>query len=118
MAKIILDWPDSIPQTQFSRDFLQGMLNRVAVGYYNYGDAKKSWQSGNGFDWIKSLRLRLAKYRSSHNTENLIDCANYAMLEFMYPNDRKAFFKATDKTGSPGAHLLDGRIVKGKEEIG
>ncbi len=115
--KITLNWPDSIPQTQFSKDFLQGMLNRVAVGYHNYGDAKKSWQSGHGFNWIKSLRLRLTKYRESHNTENLIDIANYAMLEFLYPNDQKAFFKATDKSGSPGAVLVSGRVVQGKEDL-
>jgi len=111
--KIELDWPKSIPQTQFSKEFLQGMLNRVAFGYHNYGPAKR----GCGYNWLKSLRMRLKHYRETHNTENLIDTANYAMLEFLYPNDSKAFFKATDKSGSPGAALLNGRVVKGKEDL-
>lgn len=115
--KITLNWPDSIPQTQFSKEFLQGMLNRVAVGYYNYGDAAKSYKAGGVFNWLASLRMRLTKYRETNNTENMIDIANYAMLEFMYPNNKKAFFKATDKSGSPGAKLLNGRIVSGKEDI-
>lgn len=110
--KIELNWPSSIPQTQFSKDFLQGMLNRVAVGYHNYGPAKKG-----GYNWMKSLRMRLTHYRETHNTENLIDAANYAMLEFTYPNDRKAYFKPTDKSGSPGAALISGRVVKGKDEL-
>jgi len=89
------------------------MLNRVAVGFFNYGPAKRDFS----YNWIKTLRLRLKHYRETHNTENLIDVANYAMLEFLYPIDRRAFFEATDKSGSPGAILTSGRVVHGKDEL-
>ncbi len=112
--KITLDWPGSIPETQFNREFLQGMLNRVAMSYHSYGDVRKNKGRVN---WIASLRMRLTKYRETHNTEYLIDAANYAMLEFMLPNDSKAFFKATDRDGSPGSKLTSGGIAHNKEDI-
>jgi hypothetical protein len=114
IKKIKLNWPDSIPETQFNRKFLQGMLNRVAMGYHTYGDSRKNKAKVN---WLASIRMRLTKYRETHNTEYLIDAANYAMLEFMFPNNQKAFFKATDRDGSPGAKLLTGKVVHTKEEI-
>lgn len=110
--KIELQWPDSIPPGQFSQEFLQGMLNRLAVGYYNYGPVRRGT-----YDWIASLILRLNRYQESHNSENLIDAANYAMLEFLYPLDPHSHFWATDKRGSPGAVTVDGRTVKGKDEL-
>jgi hypothetical protein len=113
-GEVVLTWPESIPRSQFNRDFLQGMLNRVAMSYHTYGDSKNNRGKVN---WLASLRMRLAKYRKTHNTEYLIDAANYAMLEFMYPNDRRAFFKATDSSGSPGAKLLTGDVAHTKEEI-
>jgi hypothetical protein len=112
--EVVFTWPESVPRTQFNRDFLQGMLNRVAMSYHIYGDIKNNRGKVN---WIASLRMRLTKYRETHNTEYLIDAANYAMLEFMYPNDQRAFFKATDSSGSPGSKLITGGIAKNKEEI-
>lgn len=47
-------------------------------------------------DAIKSLEKRLDKYKETGNTEFLADIANFAMIEFMYPQHLKAFYKSTD----------------------
>jgi hypothetical protein len=95
--KITLDWPDKTPIDQFSQKFLQGMLNRVAVGYRRYGDVHTSMTK----DGKKRAASSLAHYRRSHNTEFLIDVANYAMIEFMRPFDLKAHYVPSDSDPSP-----------------
>jgi hypothetical protein len=95
--KITLDWPDKTPLNQFSQKFLQGMLNRVAVGYRRYGDLHSSTVK----DGKKRVASSLAHYERSHNTEFLIDVANYAMIEFMCPFDPKAHYAPSDSDPSP-----------------
>lgn len=95
--KITLDWPDKTPIDQFSQKFIQGMLNRVAVGYHRYGDMHASTVK----DGKKRVASSLAHYKSSHNTEFLIDVANYAMIEFMRPFDPKAHYTLSDSDPSP-----------------
>ncbi len=75
------------------------MRNRVAVSFHKYGPVARA--VANGADFVKALETRLAKYRETGNTEWLMDVANYAMFEFMYPSHRKAHFRATGDE-SPG----------------
>ena len=114
MATVKLKWPDSIPRTQFNEQFLQGMLDRMAFGYHNYGPVQRSFPEH--YNAIKSLRQRLKKYRETGNTEWLMDVGNYAMIEFAHPRHKKAHFRPTEKKESPGATLNDGRVAKGKED--
>lgn len=79
----------NLPQTEFSKPFMQGMLNRLAVGYHRYGPAKENASIN---DFIKSIDVRIAKYLETGNTEYLIDVANYAMLEFVAPSHPNAHF--------------------------
>jgi hypothetical protein len=95
--KIILNWPDKTPIDQFSKAFLQGMLNRLAVGYRRFGNV----HAAEVKDGKKRVASSLAHYRSSHNTEFLIDVANYAMIEFMRPFDSKAHYSPSDSDPSP-----------------
>lgn len=67
----------------------------VEVSYHKYGPAKKNFAEGR-VDAIDSLRKKLLAYERTGNTEYLVDVANYAMFEFMYPLNPKAHFKATD----------------------
>lgn len=107
--------PKSIPDTQVSQKFIQGMIDRMAFGFHNYGPIVVNFP--NNYNAMKSMRQRIQKYRKTHNTEWLIDAANYLMIEFMLPKDKKAFFESTSKRESPGAILNDGRISKGKEDF-
>ena len=86
--------------TEFSEKFVDGMKNRMEVSYYKYGPIKEAYP--HKVDAIKSLELRLKKYKEDGNLEHLMDIANYAMIEFMLPAHPQAKFYATDDGGSPG----------------
>jgi len=112
--EIKLRWPKSVPVDQISVEFIQGMLDRMAMGFYSYGHVMRQACPP---DAIACDRLRLKAYRKTHNTESLIDRANFNMMEFMRPKDPKAFFASTSRKETPGAILMDKRRVKGKEEF-
>lgn len=107
------------PDTEFSTTFAQGMANRMAVSYHKYGLVAEAYPVK--VDAIESLKTRLKLYMEGGevkgvtiqpgNTEYLMDVANFAMIEFMYPKHPKAFFKATDSSGSPGRNWNDGELT-------
>ena len=89
----------TILKTEFSEDFIQKMKNRMITSYYKYGPLEQNVATVNE---IRSLRERLELYETTGNTEWLVDVANFAMIEFMYPKHKDAHFKATDSKESPG----------------
>lgn len=105
-----MDLRESCPATEFSQQFLQGMLDRMAVSYHKYGKV------ADGFPLkvraIESLTQRLRSYAKTGNTEYLIDAANFAMIEFMHPVHEEAHFTSTDDSGSPGRISAGGRPDK------
>jgi len=110
--KIELDWPDSVPLDHIEVSFLQGMLNRMAFGFHNYGHSRRTHHTFSG---LENAKLRLAKYEESKNSEFLMDAANYCMIEFFRPSMADTFFRPTTKDESPG-DIVDGRMVRGKED--
>lgn len=129
--KIKFNWPDSVPEDQIDIPFIQGMLDRMAVGFHNYGHMRRYENVSNS---LKNVIIRLAKYAGMNNiqeivkelsvridlpptgnTEFLMDAANYAMMEFVKPGFDFAYFEPTTKEDSPGA-IVDGKHVKGKED--
>ncbi len=107
------------PESEFSTTFTQGMANRMAVSYHKYGLVAEAYPKK--VDAIESLKTRLKLYMEggevkgvriqAGNTEYLMDVANFAMIEFMHPKHPKAFFKATDASGSPGRNWNDGELT-------
>lgn len=107
------------PGTEFSEFFAQGMANRMAVSFFKYGAVAEAYPAR--VDAIKSLQQRLDLYVNGGevkgktiepgNTEYLMDVANFAMIEFMYPKHPQAFFKATDSDGSPGRTWNNGSVT-------
>ena len=75
--------------------------NRVEVSFHKYGPAKINF-GDKLVDAIKSHDLCIEKYEETGNTEYLLDAANYLMFEFMYPQKKGAYFKATDNNESAG----------------
>ncbi len=108
MPKIKLDYPDSVPLDQIDIPFLQGMIARMAQGYFKYGHMRRQ---NNRPDNIKCLQMRLDEYCKTHNTEFLMDAANYAMMEFCFPVFSDAYFRVTSENESPGA-IVDNRHIK------
>jgi hypothetical protein len=106
------------PDTEYSEQFLQGMVDRMAVSYHKYGPVAEGYP--NRVDAIESLKLRLDKYIETRNTEFLIDAANFCMIEFMHPRLPGAHFEPTDSNASPGRITTSGnvnRIDKNKRLI-
>jgi hypothetical protein len=115
-----IEFPPNVPTSEFSREFAQGMANRMAVSYCKYGAVAEAYPSR--VDAIGSLLRRLAEYlgeegfrdavqaaikavasdKSVGNTEWLMDVGNFAMIEFMHPKHATAHFRATDSKESPG----------------
>lgn len=104
-------------ETEFSEPFVQGMRDRMVVSYYKYGPLTNAYPEK--VSAVASLTDRLRKYAETKNTEYLIDAANFAMIEFMYPAIEGAFFEGTDADGSPGRRVRSGLVDKrSNDEVG
>lgn len=106
---VTLKWSLAVPDSEFSFPFVQGMCDRMGVSYFVYGKVANSFPAT--LDALACLAQRLEKYRETHNTEYLIDAANFAMIEFMHPSFRDAHFTPTDRSGSPGRKKKSGTIT-------
>lgn len=74
--------------------------NRVDVSYHKYGPAAKNFGEGR-VDALETAQLCLDAFRKDHNTEHLLDAANYLMFRFRYPLPGE-YFKSTGSEGSVG----------------
>lgn len=88
-----------MPENQLDRKFLQGMVNRLAVGFHRYGPLDPTRA-----DWVKTLELRLEAYKDSGNIDFLMDIANFAMFEWRFPQRLNAH--SNPNAISPG--IIDG----------
>ena len=93
-------WAESVPSSEFSPEFVQGMADRMQVSFCKYGKVADAYPAR--VDAIGSLMQRLEKYMDTGNTEWLMDVGNFAMIEFMHPRHPDAHFTATDSKESPG----------------
>ena len=91
---------EEILKTCYSESFVNKMKNALEMSYYKYGEAKLTYpELAQAY---KCVRERLELYEKTHNTEYLVDVANFAMLEFMFPAFKDASYKPTDSDKSPG----------------
>ncbi len=81
---------EKVLETEFSEPFVQGMRERMVVSFYKYGHVGEAYP--HKVNAVTSLTDRLRKYAETKNTEYLIDAANFAMIEFMFPSVEGAFF--------------------------
>ena len=86
--------------SDYSVEFDRLRKNRVEVSTYKYGPSRKNFGEGR-VDALKTAELCLEAFKRDHNTEHLVDAANYLMFRFMYPLPGE-YFKATDDSGSVG----------------
>lgn len=91
---------NELETTDWSERFEQLRKNRVAVSFFKYGPARKNFGEGR-VDAIKTAELCLEAFKKDHNTEHLVDAANYLMFRFMYPMPGEEF-RATDSSESVG----------------
>lgn len=86
--------------TDYSEQFDKERKYRVEVSYHKYGSARKNFGEGR-VDAIATAERCLDAFKKDHNTEHLVDAANYLMFRFMYPMPGE-FFKPTDSSDSVG----------------
>jgi hypothetical protein len=79
---------------------LQMMANRMAFSEQKYGSLESNYPHPKVA--YNNIEVRLRMYRETGNTENLLDAANFAVIEHLHPAHPKAHFLATDSDGSPG----------------
>lgn len=77
-------------QSEYSMEFDKLRKNRVSVSYHKYGPAAKNFGEGR-VDALKTAELCLDAFRRDHNTEHLVDAANYLMFRFMFPLPGESF---------------------------
>lgn len=92
---------EAILKTEYSTEFDELRKNRMVMSHYKYGFIKENAQK-RSVEYIPTLEKRLQAYKDTGNTEFLADIANFAMIEYMYPQHENAHFKATDSSESPG----------------
>lgn len=85
---------------EYSQEFDEGRKRRVEVSYYKYGPARDNFGSGR-VDAIATAELCLEAFKKDHNTEHLMDAANYLMFRYMYPLPGESF-RATGSSESVG----------------
>lgn len=85
---------------EYSDEFDKLRRNRVEVSFYKYGPARANFGGGR-VDALKTAERCIEAFKKDHNTEHLVDAANYLMFRYMYPYDGE-YFKATDSSRSVG----------------
>ena len=86
--------------TDYSEQFDKERKYRVEVSRYKYGSARDNFASGR-VDALATAERCIEAFKKDHNTEHLIDAANYLMFRYMYPMPGE-YFQATDSSGSVG----------------
>lgn len=83
---------------EYSEQFDKERKARVLVSFYKYGPARDNFASGR-VDAIATAEKCIAAFKKDHNTEHLVDAANYLMFRYMYPMPGEGF-RATDSDES------------------
>ncbi len=76
--------------SDYSLEFDKLRQSRVEVSFFKYGPARKNFGEGR-VDALKTAELCLDAFKKDHNTEHLVDAANYLMFRFMYPMPGEEF---------------------------
>jgi hypothetical protein len=107
---------EKILSTEYSDKFYEIRKSMIAVSHFKYGWIKDTYETFKTADAMKSLKQRIEKYEETGNTEFLCDVANFAMIEYMYPQHPKAHYRATDSKESPGLHGMGIEEVRNFEK--
>lgn len=108
--KIKFEISIKIPITEYlSQSFIQRMINAMITAHYKYHSTPKERLSylhknkqHNQINALKYLQVHMDKYLETGNTEWLVDVANCAMIEYMFPSHPNAHFRPTSSEESPG----------------
>lgn len=94
------DTRETILKRDFSEAFINKMKNAIVMSHYKYGWMNKTYP--DLAQAYKCIQERFELYIKTHNTECLVDVANFAMIEFMHPSFADSRYNPTDSDKSPG----------------
>ena len=100
---------DNLLESEYSRRFDALRKNRMLVSFHKYGPVKENYET-KLISAVNNLEKRLELYKQTGNTEYLADVANFAMIEFMYPQHKDAHFD--DLSYSPGLGAITYRDIE------
>ena len=83
-------------ESEYSIEFDKLRKNRVEVSFFKYGPARKNFGEGR-VDALATAELCIEAFKKDHNSEHLVDAANYLMFRYMYPMPWE-YFKGTDSS--------------------
>lgn len=83
-------------ESEYSIEFDKLRKNRVELSYFKYGPARKNFGEGR-VDALATAELCIEAFKKDHNSEHLVDAANYLMFRYMYPMPEE-YFKGTDSS--------------------
>lgn len=96
----VIETREQILSRDFSNEFITKMKNAIELSHYKYGWASMTYpELAQAYKCIKE---RMEYYEKTHNTEYLVDIANFAMLEYLHPAFSDARYSPTDSKDSPG----------------
>ncbi len=91
---------NDVLKREYSEQFDKERKTRVEVSFYKYGSARDNFGSGR-VDALATAKMCIDAFEKDHNSEHLVDAANYLMFRYMYPFPDD-YFKPTDSSGSVG----------------
>lgn len=91
---------NDVLKSQYSEQFDKERKARIETSYYKYGPARDNFASGR-VDALATAERCMDAFKKDHNTEHLVDAANYLMFRYMYPMPGE-YFQPTDSSGSVG----------------
>jgi hypothetical protein len=95
-----MDTREQILNRDFSEEFITKMKNAIETSHYKYGWASQTYPELA--QAVKCIQERLDLYNKTHNKDYLVDIANFAMLEYLYPSYPDAKYIPSDSDKSPG----------------
>lgn len=91
----------------------------MIFSYYKYGRMEENYDTYKCMDALGNVLKRLEKYKETKNTEFLIDIANFAMIECMFPSlqNKKVEYKEVreDVASVVGLDIITDAIEQYKE---
>lgn len=95
-----MDTREQILSRDFSDEFVVKMKNAIEMSHHKYGWASKTYPELA--QAVKCIPDRVDAYNKTHNKDYLVDIANFAMLEYMYPMHSDAHYTPGDSDKSVG----------------